>query len=150
MKTINVYGKEYKVKFGYKAVAASGMMKNVMDAIDSLESTDTENSSEAINAISGLVPVISEMTLAGLQKFHKDEFGVDYEDNRDVKDKLDKVADLLDEYFDPENGEKPEYSMIELFWLFAQELIDSGFLSLSQGQTEETNPAAPQDHKKKQ
>lgn len=150
MQVITVNGKEYKIKFGYKAVAASGMISRVMSEIEKLDNTNTDNSADAINAIASLVPVIAEMTLAGLQKFHKDEFEVDYENDSDVKEKLNLIADLLDEYFDPDDGSEPENSMIELFWKFAQELIESGFLSLNRNEMETDVPKIPQDRKKKQ
>ena len=146
MKTINVYGKEYKVKFGYLAVANSGILADVVTMIDKLEESNTDNTESVISVLDELVPLVSRMTLAGLQKKHADEFGVDYEDESEVKEKLNKVADLLDDYFDPEDGEE-EHSMIELFWLFVNELVDSGFLSLNREKLEETPKT--QDHKRK-
>ena len=85
-----------------------------------------------------------------MQSKHADEFGVDYEDEADVRQKLLSVYRLLDEYFDPDEG-KPVESAIDMFWGYVAELSNAGFLS---GKTEvqtaeqQTLPIELQDHKK--
>lgn len=152
MKKININGTEYKLKFGYLSVASSGIIKDVLDMTDKLkEVKDNENTMYEV--VETVMPLVGRIALAGLQRYHDDEFGVDYDDKDDVKAKLKKVFRLLDDYFDPEDGE-PEESAIEIFWDFASELRDSGFLSGKQEEVTEAEVVAeqikqiPQDHKK--
>lgn len=153
MKKIKINGTEYKLKFGYMSVASSGIIKEVLDMTDTLQEVNKDDESNIYKVVETVMPLIGRIALAGLQRYHDDEFGVDYDDQDDVKDKLKKVYRLLDDYFDPEDGE-PEESAIEMFWSFASELRDSGFLSGKQEEVTEAEVIAeeikqiPQDHKK--
>lgn len=158
MKKITVNGNEYKIKFGYLAVSSSGILADTLkmtirleDAIEKSNKEDEEvDNITSLQLVSEVIPLVGRMTLAGLQRYHKDVFGVDYEDETDVRAKLKSVLELLDEYFDPEDGE-PEESVIEMFWDYVTELRNSGFLSGKAETTEEENlPKQPQDHKKAQ
>ena len=154
MKVIKVNGQEYKIKFGYLAVSNGNILSDVLSMTDTLETAarkeaDKEeiDSATSMKLIADLIPLVGRITLAGLQKYHKDVYGVDYENEKDVKDKLALVYELLDEYFDPEDGQ-PEESAIEMFWDFVNELRGSGFLSGKNAEEAENLPKQPQDHKK--
>ena len=151
MKKITVNGTEYKLKFGYYSVCASGIMEDVLSTAGEMGNIDENDGKAVYAAIGKLMPLIGRVVLAGMQRYHSEEYGVDYEDEHDVKFKLKKVYALLDDYFDPEEGE-PEESAIELFWDFVNELRDSGFLSGKPQTEQEVKMAAieqiPQDHKK--
>lgn len=108
-------GKEYTIKFGYKAVVESKIIQKLV----ALE-TDNTTELEAVDKILGFLP---EFLLVGLQKFHKDEFGFANEDEK--KDRLDKVFDLLDDYFEDENGG----DFKDLYQGLSKELEDNSFLS---------------------
>ena len=86
---ITLGGTEYTIKFGYKAVVESKIIQKLV----TLE-TGSTTELEAVDKILGFLP---EFLLVGLQKFHKDEFGFANDDEK--KDQLDKVFDLLDDYF---------------------------------------------------
>lgn len=150
MKKITVNGQEYKIKFGYLAVSNSNILGEVIKTQSKLEEMEKGNkevdSETSAALLDEIIPLVGRVTLAGLQRYHADEFGVDYEDEEDVKKKLIAVYRLLDEYFDPEEGESPE-SAIEMFWDYVVELSDAGFLSVKAGNNEK-EPKKPQDHKK--
>ena len=112
---ITLNGKEYTIKFGYKAVVESKIIQKLV----TLETGNTTEL-EAVDKILGFLP---EFLLVGLQKFHKDEFGFDNEDKK--KDQLDKVFDLLDDYFEDENGG----DFKDLYQGLSKELEDNSFLS---------------------
>ena len=112
---ITLNGKEYTVKFGYKAVVESKIIQKLV-ALETGNTTELE----AVDKILGFLP---EFLLVGLQKFHKDEFGFANEDEK--KDRLDKVFDLLDDYFEDENGG----DFKDLYQGLSKELEDNSFLS---------------------
>ena len=112
---ITLGGTEYTIKFGYKAVVESKIIQKLV-ALETGNTTELE----AVDKILGFLP---EFLLVGLQKFHKDEFGFDNEDEK--KDQLDKVFDLLDDYFEDENGG----DFKDLYQGLSKELEDNSFLS---------------------
>ena len=67
---------------------------------------------------------LPEMLLVGLQKFHKEEFGYEPENESQKDACLEKVYALLDDYFDGEEGD-----MNTLFSILQKELLENGFLS---------------------
>lgn len=151
MKVIKVNGEEYKIKFGYLAVSSSDILSDFLQMTTRLENAASGEEGEIDDAtsmklVAELIPLVGRAALAGLQKYHGDVFGVDYENENDVAIKLKAVFELLDDYFDPEDGERQE-SAIEMFWGFVEELRNAGFLS-GKTETEEKTPKQPQDHKK--
>lgn len=114
---LNVGKKKYTIKFGYKAVAKSGIIKKAL-AIENI--MDDDDYGEMIEI---MVNVVAEMVLAGLQKTEKTIFGVNYDDKDDVRDKTEKVFDLLDDYMVQEDS----LSVPELFRGLMEELFDAGF-----------------------
>lgn len=115
MTTIKIGEKEFNIKYGYEATVKNGIIKKLV-------SLGEENGNmESIEKILLLLP---ELLLAGLQKYHADEYGFDYK-NADQKEKqMAKVYALLDEYFDGEDGD-----VEKLFGDLQNELLENGFLS---------------------
>ena len=115
MTTIKIGKKEFNIKYGYEATVKNGIIKKLV-------SLGEENGNmESIEKILLLLP---ELLLAGLQKYHADEYGFDYK-NADQKEKqMAKVYALLDEYFDGEDGD-----VEKLFGDLQNELLENGFLS---------------------
>ena len=112
---ITLGGTEYTIKFVYMAVVESKIIQKLV----TLE-TGSTTELEAVDKILGFLP---EFLLVGLQKFHKDEFGFANDDEK--KDQLDKVFDLLDDYFEDENGG----DFKDLYQGLSKELEDNSFLS---------------------
>ena len=112
--------------------------------------------------------ITAELLAAGLQKYHKDEYGYYIEDPDDpngnpIVDEgrkaqvIRKCYELIDAYEDDatdEQREKGEHDSTELYNLLNQELERNGFLSrVSQTMAQTAEKAEmtmiPQDHKKK-
>ena len=116
---ITLGGTEYTIKFGYKAVVESKIIQKLV----TLETGNTTEL-EAIDKILGFLP---EFLLVGLQKFHADEFGFDFDDKEAKEKQLVKVYDLLDNYLDPENEEGGDLQ--SLYNDLSAEMEKNSFLS---------------------
>ena len=113
---LNVGKKKYTIKFGYKAVAKSGIIKKSM-AISTV--MDENDYGEMIET---MVTVVADMVLAGLQKTDS-SFSVNYDDPDDVRDKTEKVYDLLDDYMMQDDA----LSIPDLFQTIMEEMYSAGF-----------------------
>ena len=116
---------ELSIKYGYEVTAKSGILKKLI-AVDEMGLGDKKDEKEvdmagALDAIMSLLP---ELVLAGVQKFHKDEYGYNYLTGEGKEDQLDKIYALLDDYFDTEDAD-----FQELYGDLQKELLDNGFLA---------------------
>lgn len=137
MFTFEVNGKEYKVKFGYGVLCKT-------DIMDEISKSDDNTS------IRKTLDMSAELLLAGLQKYHKDEFG--YTTQKEKEEKKEAIYNLLDEYEDESTDENPQ-DVFTLSRSINEELMNVGFLkkameAVDQEEAEKL-PKAPQDHKKK-
>lgn len=99
-------------------VMGNPMIKNAMSM---------EQQGEGFEVIDNMLEFLPEFLLVGLQKFHADEFGFDF-DNKEAKEKqLVKVYDLLDDYLDPENEEGGDLQ--SLYNDLSAEMEKNSFLS---------------------
>ena len=138
---LNVGKKKYTIKFGYKAVAKSGIIKKAL-AIESI--ADNDDYAEMIET---MLSVVADMVLAGLQKTETN-FSVNYDDKDDVRGKTEKVFDLLDDYIAQEDA----LTIPELFQELMSEMFDAGFFGKKSERMEqiaqETDATIiPMDHK---
>lgn len=115
---LKVNDKEYEIKYGYRATAESGLIKQLVSFSKEKENEDDMDKTQ------DLLLWLPEFVLIGLQKFHKDEFGFDFKDEGEKEEKKDKVFDLLDDYFD-----NPDNDFMKLFLDLQNELMKNGFLS---------------------
>lgn len=113
---LNVGKKKYTIKFGYKAVAKSGIIKKAL-AIENI--ADNDDYAEMIET---MLSVVADMVLAGLQKTETN-FSVDYDNKEDVRSKTEKVFDLLDDYI----AQEESLTIPELFQELMSEMFDAGF-----------------------
>lgn len=146
MKTIKVNDKEYKLKFGYASLYRTGILKRLQDA-QSIFNPDKNSKEGAFDKIEKLLGVTAEAFLAGLQKYHKDEFGYDTESEREKM--IDKVCDLFDDMAD----EDETIGVMEIFTMINEELVEQGFLarlfkSAQEIVSQEDATVIPMDHKK--
>lgn len=129
---IKLNGKEYTVKFGYAPVYQNRIIPRVVgmgQQGDELEATDN---------MLGFLP---EFLLVGLQKFHADEFGFDFDDKEAKEKQLVKMYDLLDDYLDPENEEGKD--IMSLYNDLTAELEKNSFLSKLLAKEEQTAKKKP-------
>ena len=113
---LNVGKKKYTIKFGYKAVAKSGIIKKAL-AIENIADNDDYG-----QMIETMLSVVADMVLAGLQKTES-SYSVDYDNKDDVRGKTEKVFDLLDDYI----AQEESLTIPELFQELMSEMFDAGF-----------------------
>ena len=119
MKTIKIGEKEYKIQFGYIATAKSGIIRDLVNIERMIG--DGESAIENLDKILMFIP---EIMLVGLQKFHREEFGYNYDTKEGKDEAFEKVSQLVDDYFD---GEDADFK--GLFNSLEDELLHNGFLS---------------------
>ena len=119
MKTIKIGEKEYKIQFGYIATAKSGIIRELVNIERMIG--DGESAIENLDKILMFIP---EIMLVGLQKFHREEFGYNYDTKEGKDEAFEKVSQLVDDYFD---GEDADFK--GLFNSLEEELLHNGFLS---------------------
>ena len=136
MTTLVINGNEYKIKYGYEATARCG----VIEKVNKLEEVLNSAENMEIADLNKLLQILPELLLAGLQKFHKDEFGYNYVTEEGKSDALNKVYELVDDYFDSDDAD-----IIDLFNLLTEEMVQNGFLAnlLQRGAEAEQKPKAP-------
>lgn len=136
MTTLVINGNEYKIKYGYEATARCG----VIEKVNKLEEVLNKAENMEIEDLNKLLQILPELLLAGLQKFHKDEFGYNYETEEGKSDALNKAYELVDDYFDADDAD-----VIDLFNLLTEEMVQNGFLAnlLQRGAEAEQKPKAP-------
>ena len=110
--------KEYKIQFGYIATAKSGIIGKLIRAENALSGDDIGE------RIGDFLLIIPELALVGLQKFHRDEFGYNYDTGEGREEALEKAGELVDTYFDGEDAD-----INKLIGDLKGELMDNSFLS---------------------
>ena len=118
MKTIKFGDKEYQIQFGYIVTAKSGIIGKIANIEKMMNG---EMTPEEIDKFLMFIP---EIVLVGLQKFHRDEFGYDYNTGEGKDAALDKVGSLVDDYFDREDAD-----FNKLLDTLTEELMNNSFLS---------------------
>lgn len=139
---------EYKIKYSYRVLCETDLIDRVIDTM-----ATTDESKDGATQFKDLLKLTAELLLAGLQKFHRDEFG--YDTDSEKKEKLFIVYDMIDDYED-EHREEPEDSRKDSATLFIdlqEELENNGFLSRigrsGQDNLESQNATViPMDHQK--
>ena len=132
MTKINFADKEYQIQFGYIATAKSGIIGKLIKSENALDGDNIEDS------IGDFLLLIPELVLVGLQKFHRDEFGYNYDTGEGREEALEKAGDLVDAYFDGEDAD-----IKKLMADLRGELMDNSFLS-KMFQEEQENQAESQ------
>lgn len=115
---IKLNGKEYTVKFGYAPVVKNKIIPRLVGM---------EQQGEGLEVIDNMLEFLPEFLLVGLQKFHADEFGFDFDDKEAKEKQLAKMYNLLDDYLDPENEEGGD--IMSLYNDLSAEMEKNSFLS---------------------
>lgn len=129
---IKLNGKEYVVKFGYAPVYQNRIIPRVVGM---------GQQGDELEAIDNMLGFLPEFLLVGLQKFHADEFGFDFDDKEAKEKQLVKMYDLLDDYLDPENEEGKD--IMSLYDDLTAELEKNSFLSKLLAKEEQTAKRKP-------
>lgn len=131
MYLFKIHGKEYKVRFTYRMICEG-------DLLDKVSAISDFTDMDAKGIIGKLAVTTAELLLAGLQKYHSDEFG--YKNDDDKKALIDEILDMFDDYED-ESTEKHPQSAFTLFTDLQGELEKNGFLSAMMNATAEMTKA---------
>lgn len=113
---LKVNGMELNVKYGYEATLKTKLLSR-------LASREKEKE-EGMEATENLLLFLPEFLLVGLQKFHSDEYGFDYETGKGKQEQLEKMFSLIDDYFDQNDNE----DAITLYNSLSEEMMKNGFL----------------------
>ena len=116
---------ELSIKYGYEVTAKSGVLKKLI-AVDEMGLGEKKDEKEVdmAGALDAIMSILPELVLAGVQKFHKEEYGYNYLTGEGKEEQLDKIYALLDDYFDTEDAD-----FQELYGDLQKELLDNGFLA---------------------
>lgn len=152
MLTLKVKGQEYRLKFGYKALGKSRILKEVTAMQQDINNRKKESGDEdeqsnvMLDMLGDIFDLNSRLVLAALQKYHE-EYRVDYDSQESLKNGVEKVYDFMDDYMDEEDS----MDIMTLFAELMNDLFNSGFLSkksenLEQAMIEQDATVAPTDH----
>lgn len=125
MLKINVNNKEYKIRFGYRVLCESDLIDKITAVFSS------ENNKKEVR---GILDTVAEVLLAGLQKYHSNEFGYNKIGYENAKA---KVYELMDDYEDESTEENPQ-DCYDLFQALQNELFENGFFKKIQKVSAET------------
>ena len=120
MYIFKIHGNEYKVRFTYKAICRGDILDKFTVA------TDFAGLETAKDMMNQIVTATVETLIAGLQKYHSDEFG--YKDEKEYEALVERLLDWLDDYEDESTEEEPK-SALTLLNDLQGELEKNGFLS---------------------
>lgn len=113
--------KELKIKFGYEPTLKERIVSRISKVGGA---SDSDDNVEKMKRIEDLLLLIPEIILVGLQVYHKDEYGYDYDTKEGKKKQLNKVFGLVDEYSRQENTD-----LMELFNELQEEMKSDSFLA---------------------
>ena len=130
---ITINEKEYKVRFGMNSFADTDLMDRTKRLL-SLFSDEEKDADDMVGVAKELFVCVRDLFYYGFMKYNE-------------VDSPQVVGDLLDDYID-EAPEGEKRTILGLFEMIAEELLNQGFLDdLMSGGEEETN--APKVRKKK-
>ncbi len=116
MMKLKIGEKELNVKFGFEATLKTRLLSRMAK----LEKTKDDGAESMEN----MMLFLPDVLLIGLQKFHSDEYGFNYESGEGKEEQIEKIFSLIDEYLDA-NQEK---DAIVLYNEITEELLSNGFL----------------------
>lgn len=116
MLVLKIGDKELNVKYGYEASLKTRLLSRM---------AKKEASKEAgMESMEDLLLFLPEFLLIGLQKFHSDEYGFDYENGNGKEQQVEKMFPLIEDYMD----ENEEEDAITLYKALTDEMMKNGFL----------------------
>ena len=127
MLKIHVNDKDYRIRFGYRVLCESDVIDKVSNAF----------SGTGKEEVSKILDVVAELLLAGLQKYHSEEFGYEKVGREAAKR---KVYDFMDCYEDESTEENPK-DCFDLFQDLQNELFENGFFKRIQKNAEQKKKA---------
>lgn len=121
MYKLKIKEKEYDIKFGYKPTLKANLISRMVQAGNHVSQVEQE--ADTLLQVEEMLLLIPEIILVGLQKNHKEEFGYDCDTEEGKTVALDKVFEMMDEYFESE-----EADILQLYNDLQKEMLSEGFL----------------------
>ncbi len=113
---LKIREKELNVKFGFEATLKTRLLSRMAKM-----EKEKEGGMESMEDMMLFLP---DVLLIGLQKFHSDEYGFNYENGEGKNEQLEKMFPLIEEYFDSNEEE----DAITLYNGLTEEMLQNGFL----------------------
>lgn len=127
MLKLNIGSKELKVKFSYEATLKTRLLSKLAKNNSQPDKEETDD----FERMEDMLLFLPEFLLIGLQKYHKDEYGFDYESGAGKEEQIEKSFALIDEYCDIDGCD-----VMTLYKDLQEEMLNDGFLaSLFQKET---------------
>lgn len=118
MMTLKIGEKELKIQFGYKPTLKEHVISKMVKKSNVGTDGDTD-----LEKVEELLLYLPEILLVGLQVYHSDEYGYDYDTKDGKQEQLDKAFDLINEYA-TDGGD-----LMQLFNDMQKEMTTDGFLA---------------------
>lgn len=118
MLTLKIGDKELKVKYGYEATLKARLLSKMA------KKEAAKNGESNTETTEDMLLFLPEFLLIGLQKFHVDEYGFNWETGEGKEKQIDKMFSLIEDYFD--NNEDAD--AITLYNELTKEMLNNGFL----------------------
>lgn len=116
MMTLKIEDKELNIKYGYEATLKTRLLSRMAK----LEKAK-DDSMEGMEDILLFLP---DFLLVGLQKFHADEYGFNYETSDGKDEQLEKMYPLIEAYIDGNE----DTDAITFYNQLTNEMLANGFL----------------------
>ncbi len=108
--------KELNVKFGFEATLKTRLLSRMAK----LEKTKDDG----VESMEDVMLFLPDVLLVGLQKFHSDEYGFNYETSEGKEKQLEKMFPLIEDYLDSNEEE----DAVTLYNGLSKEILQNGFL----------------------
>ena len=118
MLTLKIGDKELKIKYGYEATLKTRLLSRMAK-----KETETEEK-EGMDSAENMLLFLPEFLLIGLQKYHFDDYGFDWENGEGKKGQEQKMFSLIEDYFD----ENEDEDALTLYNALSDEMLANGFL----------------------
>ena len=116
MLTLKFGNKELNIKYGYEATLKTRLLSRMAKM--------EKEKSEGMESTEDLLLFLPDFLLVGLQKYHSDEYGFNYETGAGKEEQINKMFPLIEEYIDCNE----ESDAIVLYNQLTEEMLKNGFL----------------------
>lgn len=135
---LRIDNKDYKVQFGFNDFCDTDLLDRVQDVMVMFSKKDDDSVESGMKSVKDMFLVTRELLFLGFRR------------NNPVET-IQEVGDLLDIY-KKESTEEEEHTLLSMFGLLTEDLLDEGFLSdllKSAAEAADSKKVVPMDHQKK-
>ena len=135
---LRIDNKDYKVQFGFNDFCDTDLLDRVQDIMVMFSKKDDDSVESGMKSVKDMFLVTRELLFLGFRR------------NNPVES-IQEVGDLLDIY-KKEGTEEEEHTLLSMFGLLTEDLLEEGFLSdllKSAAEAANSKKVVPMDHQKK-